>query len=188
MAVDAIEWASMNVKRVVYFRATVNSSHSTQCCIKLPSLPLKLDIFESRAGLASTPSGGEQDERRDGRPLPVQARVHPGVQGRDRAAHQQRRPRRLRAQPHERLGLCRDQRIRQRSGRSTGNAPDSQPGRHGRGCRSRLLAPRRDRARPLCGIGYYHHRRRPRGATLRSFPPSTPPGQVSLCSPLSTVL
>ena len=37
----------MNVKRVVYFRATANSSHSTQCCIKLPSLSLKLDIFES---------------------------------------------------------------------------------------------------------------------------------------------
>ena len=74
------------------------------------------------------------------------------------------RPRRLWAQPHERLGLCRDQRIRQRPGRPTGHAPDGQTGRHGRGCRSRLLAPQRDRARPLCGIGYYHHRRRTRGA------------------------
>ena len=32
---------------MVYFRATPNSSKITQCCIKLPSLPLTLDIFDS---------------------------------------------------------------------------------------------------------------------------------------------
>ena len=104
---------------------------------------------------AQEPLRLEQEQRRHGLILPLQARARVRVEVRDRSAHQQFRTRAARPPSHQRLGLRRRQHHAGGTAARAGDAPNRQTGRLGGRRDQGLLAPCWLGARPL--LRQRHH-------------------------------
>jgi hypothetical protein len=85
----------------------------------------------------------EEKQRRHGLALSLPTRVRVRLQGRQRSAHQQRRPRPIWAASDKCLGLREPKRAERDDKKQACAAPDGQTGRHDRRCDPRLLQPQR---------------------------------------------